>query len=88
MKFDYPEMSTVPVKGMRFYESPDGRFYPSITTVLGLTVPEEKKKSLIFSPSIMIPKEENSEQNYTQINVNTIVIDFLCLISKKILKEI
>lgn len=46
MKFDYPEMSTVPVKGMRFYESPDGRFYPSITTVLGLTVPEEKKKSL------------------------------------------
>lgn len=46
MKFNYPEMVTIPVKGMRFYESPEGNFYPSITTVLGLTVPEEKKKSL------------------------------------------
>lgn len=46
MKFAYPEMSTVPFNGMRFYETPDGKFYPSITTVLGDTQSEEKKASL------------------------------------------
>lgn len=39
-------MGQVPVKGMRFYETPDGKFYPSITTILGSTQPEEKKKAL------------------------------------------
>lgn len=46
MKFNYPEMSTVPFKGMRFYETPNGKFYPSITTVLGGTVPVEKELAL------------------------------------------
>jgi ATP-dependent exoDNAse (exonuclease V) beta subunit len=46
MKFAYPEMSTVPFNGMRFYETPEGKFYPSITTVLGDTQSEEKKASL------------------------------------------
>lgn len=46
MKFAYPEMETTPFNGMRFYETPSGQFYPSITTVLGGTVPEEKAESL------------------------------------------
>lgn len=46
MKFDYPEMSTVPFKGMRFYETPAGNFYPSITTILGGTASAEKTKAL------------------------------------------
>lgn len=46
MKFDYPQLNTVPFKGMRFYETPAGKFYPSITTILGSTVPEEKAKAL------------------------------------------
>jgi ATP-dependent exoDNAse (exonuclease V) beta subunit len=46
MKFDYPEMTTVPFSGMRFYETPSGKFYPSITTVLGGTASEEKTTAL------------------------------------------
>jgi ATP-dependent exoDNAse (exonuclease V) beta subunit len=46
MKFEYPEMSTVPFSGMRFYETPSGKFYPSITTVLGGTASEEKTAAL------------------------------------------
>ena len=46
MKFNYPEMNTIPVKGMRFYETPQGKFYPSITTVLGGTMPTEKAVAL------------------------------------------
>jgi len=46
MKFEYPQLDTVPFKGMRFYETPSGKFYPSITTILGGTMPEEKAKAL------------------------------------------
>lgn len=47
MKFNYPDMSTHPVRGMRFYENAEsGKFYPSITTILGGTQSEEKKASL------------------------------------------
>lgn len=45
MKFNYPEMNTVSHANMRFYET-HGKFYPSITTVLGNTIPEEKAQSL------------------------------------------
>lgn len=31
---------------MRWYKTPSGKFYPSITTILGTTAPEEAKKSL------------------------------------------
>jgi ATP-dependent exoDNAse (exonuclease V) beta subunit len=44
--FNYPTLQAVPVKGYRFYETPSGNFYPSVTTVLGQTMPEEKAKSL------------------------------------------
>lgn len=46
MKFDYPELSAVPFKGRRFYETPANKFYPSITTILGGTVSKEKEASL------------------------------------------
>jgi hypothetical protein len=46
MKYPYPEMVATPFNGMRFYETPEGKFYPSITTILGDTVSEEKKASL------------------------------------------
>jgi genome maintenance exonuclease 1 len=46
MKFDYPEMETVPFNNMRFYSAPNGRYYPSITTVLGGTASEEKVQAL------------------------------------------
>ena len=46
MKFNYPELESMPHAGMRFYETTDGKFYPSITTVLGGTMPEEKSKAL------------------------------------------
>ncbi len=46
MTFDYPSLTAIPFNGMRFYETPGGKFYPSITTILGGTMPEEKKKAL------------------------------------------
>lgn len=46
MKFNYPEMQTVPHNGWRWYETPTGKFYPSITTVLGATATQEKLDSL------------------------------------------
>jgi CRISPR/Cas system-associated exonuclease Cas4 (RecB family) len=46
MKFHYQELETQSVKGMRFYETPHKKYYPSITTVLGSTISEEKEKSL------------------------------------------
>ncbi len=46
MNFNYPELSAITFRGMRFYETPEGNFYPSITTVLGKTMSEEKEKAL------------------------------------------
>lgn len=46
MNFNYPELKSHAFKGMRFYETPDGNFYPSITTVLGGTISAEKEQSL------------------------------------------
>ena len=46
MKFKYPELTATSYNGMRLYETPEGKFYPSITTVLGHTMPEEKEKAL------------------------------------------
>lgn len=46
MKFNYPDLQTISMNGMRLYETPEGNFYPSITTMLGKTMPEEKAKSL------------------------------------------
>lgn len=46
MKFDYPDLTAESVEGMRLYKTPDGNYYPSVTTVLGGTQPEEKTKAL------------------------------------------
>ena len=46
MKFNYPVMDAEPFNGMRFYKTPEGNFYPSITTILGGTASEEKQKGL------------------------------------------
>jgi len=43
--FDYKELQTEQLKGMRFYHTDQGP-YPSITTILGTTQPEEAKKAL------------------------------------------
>lgn len=45
MKFPYPYIQTTTYNGQRWYDTPLG-YYPSITTVLGFTEPEEKKASL------------------------------------------
>jgi genome maintenance exonuclease 1 len=45
VKFAYPNLSTVVYKEQRWYDTPLG-FFPSITTILGSTEPEEKKQSL------------------------------------------
>lgn len=44
--FNYQEISTIEYQGQRWYSCRDGVAYPSITTILGRTMPEEKKKSL------------------------------------------
>lgn len=46
MLYSYPNLEALPVKGMRFYETPEKKYYPSITTVLGSTMSEEKQQSL------------------------------------------
>lgn len=46
MKFAYPELQATSVQGMRLYETPEGNFYPSITTVLGKTMPKDKADAL------------------------------------------
>lgn len=40
------ELNRVERNGMRFYKTPHGKQYPSITTILGITCPDEKKQSL------------------------------------------
>lgn len=46
MKFIPKDIQSISQEGMRLYNISDGVYYPSITTVLSGTVPEEKKKSL------------------------------------------
>lgn len=45
-KFNYPELETIALDGMRVYGTPEGNFYPSVTTMLGKTTPPEKLASL------------------------------------------
>ena len=45
MKFSYPDLEAESVNNKRYYHTPLGA-YPSITTILGTTMPEEKAKSL------------------------------------------
>lgn len=46
MNFTYPELTTEAHKGQRWYNIPNGKFYPSITTILGITASEESKAAL------------------------------------------
>jgi CRISPR/Cas system-associated exonuclease Cas4 (RecB family) len=46
MKFKYPELTTTSINNLRFYQISDDVFYPSITSILGRTLPEEKAKAL------------------------------------------
>lgn len=46
MKFSYDELSTVTYNNQRWYQINNNTYYPSITTILGITQSEEKKKSL------------------------------------------
>lgn len=45
-KFIYQDLSRESVDGKRLYATPDGKKLPSVTTILGATQSEEKKKSL------------------------------------------
>lgn len=45
MAFTYPRIETISHNNQRWYDTPLG-YFPSITTVLGHTEPEEKKESL------------------------------------------
>lgn len=45
MLFDYNDIETVSRDGKRFYDC-NGKHYPSITTILGHTMPDEKKQIL------------------------------------------
>lgn len=44
--FEYQEMATQTALGGRWYETPHGEAFPSITTILGTTAPPEKVASL------------------------------------------
>lgn len=46
MNFNYPDICSSEVSGLRVYETPEGNFYPSITTVLGHSASQEKIDSL------------------------------------------
>jgi ATP-dependent exoDNAse (exonuclease V) beta subunit len=46
MKFDYPELTVVSELGYRWYLSPKGSAYASVTSILGGTVSDEKAASL------------------------------------------
>lgn len=46
MKFEYPKLSTFEFNNQRWYETPSGKSYPSVTTVLGATEDPEKTASL------------------------------------------
>ncbi len=46
MHFAYPSLVATSFEGMRLYETPNGQFYPSITTVLGNTMSREKAEAL------------------------------------------
>ncbi len=46
MKFDYPKLSTIPFNNQRWYQTPTGNVYPSVTTVLGGTMSKEKEDAL------------------------------------------
>lgn len=45
-RFDYKELKRQHTNGSRKYITPDGFAVPSVTTILGATQPEEKKKTL------------------------------------------
>jgi genome maintenance exonuclease 1 len=44
--FNYPTLSTTTFNGQRWYVTPEGSAYPSVTTVLGGTMSVEKEQSL------------------------------------------
>lgn len=44
--FNYPKLETTTFNGLRWYITPNGDAYPSITSILGGTQSEEKKASL------------------------------------------
>lgn len=75
MKFDYPDLQTTTYNGQRWYDTPHG-FYPSITTVLGFTEPEEKKASLKrWQDSLGVSKAEEVTRTAAQRGTN---VHLLC----------
>ena len=46
VKYSFPKLKRIEEGGYRLYETPEGNYYPSITSILGHTVSEEKKTSL------------------------------------------
>jgi ATP-dependent exoDNAse (exonuclease V) beta subunit len=61
-KIDFAELRTKNLNGQRWYETPDGTFYPSITTVLGV----KKKPHLIRWQQSLGPERANKEVERTK----------------------
>ena len=45
-KFNYATISRTSIEGKRHYLTPDGNAVPSVTTILDITKPAEKKRAL------------------------------------------
>jgi genome maintenance exonuclease 1 len=66
MKFQYENYDTETVKNMRWYITPAGAL-PSITTVLGVSEPEEKKASLVaWQNSLGVAKAAEKSKQATE----------------------
>jgi len=71
--FDYQNYDAEMVQGMRFYKTPAGAF-PSITTVLGLSEPPEKKAALekwrnSLGPALADQKSKEATDHGTMVHL-------------------
>ncbi len=80
MKFPYPELITQSLTGQRFYITPEGNAYPSITTMLGITMRPEKVKALNDWRTALGGAEADRQSNAAATrgtNVHRMIEEFL-----------
>lgn len=78
--FDYPALSTMGYKGQRWYVCGDEKAYPSITTILNISMPEEKKKKLDDWRNILGPEkaaQKSKEATDRGTNVHKMLEEYL-----------
>lgn len=74
------KLKRVEIKGMRFYETPELNYYPSITTILNNTISDEKEKSLAkWQNSLGIKEAKEFTNNAAKkgTNVHTLIERYL-----------